>query len=109
MAKTITLEVEGTKYVLEFTRDSAKTIEKQGFTPAGLSDTPNFTVPILVHGAFLAHHRLTSSSMIDKIYASIHKKDEFVIKLAEMYSDATNTLFDEPDESAGNSNWEANW
>lgn len=109
MAKTITLEVEGTKYVLEFTRDSAKAIEKLGFTPAGLSETPNFTVPILVHGAFLAHHRLTSSSMIDKIYATIHKKEEFVMKLAEMYSDATNTLFDEPDESAGNSNWEANW
>ena len=109
MAKTITLDVEGTKYTLEYTRDSAKTIEKQGFTPAGLNETPNITVPLLVHGAFLAHHRLTSNTAIDRIYASICKKDEFVIKLAEMYSDVTSTLFDDPDESAGNPNWEANW
>ena len=109
MAKTITLDVEGTKYTLEYTRDSAKAIEKQGFTSAGLNETPNITVPLLVHGAFLAHHRLTSNTAIDRIYASICKKDEFVIKLAEMYSDVTSTLFDDPDESAGNPNWVANW
>ena len=109
MAKTITLEVEGTRYLLEYTRDSVERVEQQGFTTRGLAESPATMIPILVRGAFAEHHRLTSRNVIDKIYASIHDKDKFVSKLAEMYAEAVETLFAEPDETAGNSNWEANW
>ena len=109
MAKTMTVEREGAKYTLEFTRKSIETMEKQGFVIGDIKSKPMSTLPSLFAGAFLAHHRFVKKDVIDAIFETIPKKDEFLEKLAEMYSEPFEALLDEPEESEGNSTWEANW
>jgi hypothetical protein len=109
MAKTITIEFEGTKYTLEFTRKSIETMEKQGFVVSEIADKPMSTLPTLFAGAFLAHHRFVKKEVIDSIFARLTNKTEFVQKLAEMYSEPLEALMEEPEESEGNLTWGASW
>lgn len=109
MAKTITIQYEGTEYTLEYTRKSIETMEKQGFVPSDLNDKPMTTIPELVAGAFLAHHRFTKRDVIDAIYAKITNKAEFINTLAEMYNEPLEALINEPEESEGNLSWGKSW
>ena len=109
MAKTITIEFEGTKYTLEFTRKSIETMEKQGFVVSEIADKPMSTLPALFAGAFLAHHKFVKKEVIDSIFARLTNKTEFVQKLAEMYSEPLEALMEEPEESEGNLTWGASW
>ena len=109
MAKTITIEFEGTEYTLEFTRKSIETMEKQGFVVSEIADKPMSTLPTLFAGAFLAHHRFVKKEVIDSIFARLTNKTEFVQKLAEMYSEPLEALMEEPEESEGNLTWGASW
>ena len=109
MAKTITIEFEGTKYTLEFTRKSIETMEKQGFVVSEIADKPMSTLPTLFAGAFLAHHRFVKKEVIDSIFARLTNQTEFVQKLAEMYSEPLEALMEEPEESEGNLTWGASW
>lgn len=109
MAKTITIEFEGTEYTLEFTRKSIETMEKQGFVVSEIADKPMSTLPTLFAGAFLAHHRFVKKEVIDSIFARLTNKTEFVQKLAEMYNEPLEALMEEPEESEGNLTWGASW
>ena len=109
MAKTITIEFEGTKYTLEFTRKSIETMEKQGFVVSEIADKPMSTLPTLFAGAFLAHHRFVKKEVIDSIFARLTNQTEFVQTLAEMYSEPLEALMEEPEESEGNLTWGASW
>lgn len=108
-AKTINLEVNGTRYTLEYTRRTVDNMARQGFKLSGISETPTLSIPLLVHGAFLAHHRTLPNSTIDAIYAAIPDKEGFLGKLTEMYAEPVETLFAEPENDEGNAKWEANW
>jgi len=109
MAKQITFEFEGKEYVLEFTRKSIETMEKQGFIASEIVEKPVSTLPTLFAGAFLAHHRYVKREVIDKIFDKITNKQELIGKLAEMYNEPILALMDEPDEDEGNVNWGASW
>ena len=37
------------------------------------------------------------------------KKEELVVKLAELYNEPLETLMDEPDDAAENVDWAASW
>ena len=85
-------------------------MERQGFDPHALETTPVTTIPQLVRGAFLAHHRTTTRETIDAIYAAIPEKDKFINALAEMYAEPIEALFAEPTaDETKNAKWEANW
>ncbi len=109
MAKTITINYEGKDYVLEYTRRSVETLEKQGFSIEDIGTKPMSTLPALFAGAFLAHHRYIKSDVVDAIFEKLTNKKELLGKLAEMYNEPLEALMDEPEESEGNLNWGASW
>lgn len=111
MAKQITLKNnEGKVYTLEFTRQTVKMMERQGFTPEKVSEQPMTYLPTLFAGAFLAHHRNIKPEEIDRIYKHLPNKHDLIGKLVEMYNEPIMTLLDEPDEyDEGNMSWTAGW
>ena len=108
MATQITLTYKNEKYTLEYTRLTATAIEKQGFSLDELTNKPNTMIPLLVHGAFLRHHRDLKSKFIDEIYSNIINKsgkegeDGFIGVLADMYAETVSTLTDENAVDEGN-------
>ena len=109
MAKTITINYEGTEYTLEFTRRSIEAMERQGFVIGDIKTKPMTTLPTLFAGAFLAHHRFIKREVVDAIFEKLSGKENFLEKLAEMYAEPFEALMDEPEESEGNLTWGANW
>ena len=108
MATQITLTYKNEKYVLEYSRLTASAIEKQGFNLDEITTKPNIMIPLLVHGAFLRHHRELKQKFIDEIYENLVNKtgkegeEGFISVLAEMYAETVSTLTDETDIDEGN-------
>lgn len=109
MAKTLTIQDNGTTYTLEFTRKSIETMERQGFKISDIEDKPVTTLPALFAGAFLANHRYVKREVIDRIFGRMTKRNELIGKLAEMYNEPLLAMMDEPEESEGNLDWETSW
>lgn len=107
MAKQITFSYEGENYTLEFTRKSVERMERNGFDVHEFDRKPMIYLPQLFEGAFMAHHRFLKKDKIDEIYREMPNKDILIAKLAEMYNDPIETLFEEPTE--GNVDWTASW
>ena len=105
MAKKIRLEHEGTTYTLEFTRNTIRTMEGQGFRIDELASMPMTRLPQLFRGAFLANHRFLNAKVIDEIYDATTHKDELFAALGEMYGDVMSSMMGAEEESAGNANW----
>lgn len=108
MAKTMTIEHNDVKYVLEYTRKSVEMMERQGFEIEELQRKPMTYLPALFAGAFLAHHRYVKRDVIDKIYAQLPNKGDMLSKLVEMYSEPIVALMDDP-EAEGNASWTVDW
>ena len=109
MSKTINLTYEGKTYTLEFTRKSVERMEATGFDVSELGTKPMSTLPLLWKGSFLAHHKNVKEYLINKMFEQIRGKEELFDKLADMYVDTVESLFDEPENDEGNLEWEANW
>lgn len=103
--KQITVSDEyGNKYRLEFTKNTIIRMEKAGFNLEKITENPVTQTTLLVQGAFAANHANTKTETIDKIYASLANKEEFLKKLIEMYMEHSDKLVEE-----GNAAWEANF
>ena len=111
MAKQLNFEFEGKEYTLEFTRESIKQLEREGFVAGDIVNKPMNTLPKLFAGAFKAHHRFdTKQKKIDEIFEKFKNKQALVEKLAEMYSEPMETLMDDEAIDEGNAiTWEANF
>jgi hypothetical protein len=111
MAKQLNFEYEGKEYTLEFTRESIKQMEREGFVASDVVNKPMNTLPKLFAGAFKAHHRFdTKQKKIDEIFELFTNKQALVEKLAEMYSEPMETLMDDEAIDKGNAiAWEANF
>lgn len=109
MAKTIDFEFDGETYTLEFTRRTIKDMENEGFSLSAMSARPVTMYPRLFQGAFRCHHRRLDSDKIDRMYKSFVNKEELAEKLAIMYNDALDTLFDEPGENEKKVEWKSNF
>lgn len=111
MAKQLNFEYEGKEYTLEFTRESIKQMEREGFVAGDVINKPMNTLPKLFAGAFKANHRFdTKQKKIDEIFEKFKNKQALVEKLAEMYSEPMETLMDDEAIEAGNAiTWEANF
>lgn len=105
MAKTIKFSFEGKDYTLEFTRNSIKTMESQGFTLSQVADKPISVLPALFRGAFLANHKFVKAEVIDKIFARMTDREKLFETLAEMYNEPIVALMDEPESNEGNISW----
>lgn len=108
MATQITLTYKNEKYTLEYTRLTASAIEKQGFSLDELTSKPNIMIPLLVHGAFLRHHRDLKQKFIDELYSNLVNKsgkegeEGFIGVLADMYAETVSTLTEENAVDEGN-------
>ena len=97
MAKQLVFTYDGKDYVLEFTRNSIRQMEKQGFDANKAEAAPMTAAYSLFSGAFIAHHRNTDSRKIDEIFGKIGDLSEWATDLLEMYKD-TFEATDEPDK-----------
>ena len=111
MAKQIIFEHKNKEYTLEFTRESVKQMEREGFVASDVVDKPMLTLPKLFAGAFKAHHRFdTKQKQIDEIFELFKNKQALVEKLAEMYAEPMETLMDDDNIDEGNAiAWDASF
>lgn len=111
MGKHISITHKGKTYTLEFTRKSIETMERRGFVITDVAEKPMSTLPALFEGAFLANHTGgIKRKEIQEIYDCIDNKRELVNKLAEMYNDPMEKLFDGDDiEKGKNISWDADF
>ena len=99
----IALTYNKTEYVLEYNRQSVKTMEAQGFVADKITEMPMTMIPMLFQGAFIKNHRGVKRNVMDEIYEQIGDKTGFMQALIEMYGETLSTLTD--DTAEGNVTW----
>lgn len=99
----IVLNYEKKEYVLEFNRQSVKTMESQGFVLDEITAKPMTMIPMLFSGAFIKNCKGTKRAVIDEIYDGIGDKTALMEALMEMYAETLGTLTD--DNGEGNVSW----
>lgn len=111
MAKQLNFEHKGKEYTLEYTRESVKQMEREGFVAGDIVSKPMNTLPKLFAGAFKAHHRYDiKQKEIDEIFELFKNKQALVEKLAEMYAEPMETLINDENVDEGNAiAWDANF
>ena len=107
MSTKITVTYNKKHYDLEFSRNSVKQMEQQGFILDKITDQPMTMVPLLVYGAFMKHNKGIKRSLVDEIYEHIADKvgdgeNGFIQTLLEMYSETVNVLMDNNSVEEGN-------
>ena len=109
MGKQLNFEYKGKEYTLEYTRESVKQMEREGFVAGDIVTKPMLTLPKLFAGAFKAHHKYdTKQKQIEEIFELFKNKQALVEKLAEMYAEPMETLMDDENIDEGNAiAWEA--
>lgn len=98
----IVIDYEKKEYVLEYNRQSVKTMESQGFDLSEITSKPMTMIPLLFSGAFIKNCKGTKRAVIDAIYEGIGNKTDLMNALIEMYSDTLSTL---TDDTEGNVTW----
>lgn len=108
MSTKIAITYKNNEYTLEFSRETAKQIESQGFVLDQLSDKPATMIPLLVYGAFMKNNRGIKRTLVDEIYSNLVGKvgkdgeDGFIGVLSEMYAETVSTLMDDDAVDEGN-------
>ena len=101
----ITLTHDNKDYTLEYSRQSVKTMESQGFVLEELTAKPMTMIPLLFNGAFIKNHRGIKRNLMDEIYKGIRNRSELMEALMEMYADTLSSLMDDGTEDEGNVTW----
>ena len=99
----INLTYDKKEYILEFNRQSVKTMEGQGFVLEELTAKPMTMIPLLFQGAFIKNHRGIKRSLMDEIFEEIGDKTGLMEALMEMYAETLSTLTENNGE--GNATW----
>ena len=94
----ITFEHKGTQYILEFTRDSIKQMERVGFSLDAIEDRPMSSCETLFRGAFSAHHPRISQATVQEIWEDMGDKNGLFEALVELYSVPFEAMLKEPEE-----------
>lgn len=110
MAKQIVFTHNKKEYTLEYTRETVKQMEREGFVGADILSKPMSTLPKLFSGAFKANHRYdVKQKQIDEMFDLFTNKAALVEKLAEMYAEPMETLMDDTVDSGNAITWEASF
>ena len=99
----INLTYEKKEYILEYNRQSVKTMESQGFVLEELTAKPMTMIPLLFQGAFIKNHRGIKRNLMDEIFEEVGDKTALMEALMEMYAETLGTLTDSAGE--GNATW----
>ena len=105
MATKIEFNYDGRDYCLEFTRETVKEMEKQGFVASKILETPMNMLPDLFAGAFKAHHKYLNRKVIDEIFDKMGNKRALVDKLSLMYSEPISALMEDSVEEGNAIAW----
>lgn len=100
----ITMEYSGKKYTLEFSRQSVRMMESQGFAADEITKQPVTMIPLLFQGAFSKNHKGLKRATIDEIYDNIADKSALIAALVELYSETVTTIIGDKEEE-GNVTW----
>ncbi len=110
MAKKLEFNYQGKDYTLEYTRESVKQMEREGFVANDIIAKPMLTLPKLFAGAFKAHHKYdVKQKQIDEMFDLFKNKDALIEKLAEMYHEPFEALMDDSSDEGNAIAWEANF
>ncbi len=90
-------------YILEYNRQSVKTMESQGFVLEELTAKPMTMIPLLFQGAFIKNHRGIKRNLMDEIFEEIGDKTALMESLMEMYAETLGSLTESNGE--GNVSW----
>ena len=102
----INLTYEKKEYILEYNRQSVKTMESQGFVLEELTTKPMTMIPLLFSGAFIKNHSGKDGvkrKVVDEIFNEISDKTALMEALMEMYAETLSTLTE--DSGEGNVTW----
>jgi len=99
----INLTYNKNEYILEYNRQSVKTMESQGFVLDELTTKPMTMIPLLFQGAFIKNHRGIKRNLMDEIFDEIGDKTALMEALMEMYAETLSTLTEANGE--GNVTW----
>lgn len=103
----IEIEYNGKTYCLEYTPETIKRLEANGFKINEIGDMPATRLEQLWAGAFLAHHRKAVGDGIpEKLFNQMKRREELLKKLTEMYYNALDYLLPDEDDE-GNVEWTA--
>lgn len=102
----IEFEYEGKHYCLEYTPDTIKTMEANGFNINEIGDKPATRIEQLWAGAFLANHRRVSNTVIMALFKKMKDREKLLRKLMEMYNNSLSYLLPDEDDE-GNVDWTA--
>jgi hypothetical protein len=109
MAKQLEFEYKGKKYTLEFTRETVKEMEREGFVIEYVLQKPMLFLPKFFAGAFKAHHKFEKQKIIDEMFECFTNKWGLIEKLTDMYNDPIETLMDDEAIEGNAIAWEANF
>ena len=102
--RKIELTYNNTDYVLEYNRQSVKTLEGQGFRLDELTIMPMTMIPMLFHGAFFKNHKGIKRALVEEMLDGIgNDKTGLIQALAEMYAETLSALTE--DSGEGNVTW----
>ena len=104
MAK-LELTYENKNYILEFNRQSVKTMEAQGFNIEELTKKPMTMIPLLFYGAFFKNHKGVKRSLVEEIYDNLQDKNGLLSTLVELYAETLSGLMESSENSEGNAIW----
>lgn len=108
MSTKITITYKKQDYVLEFSRNTAKQIEDQGFVLDQLTEKPANMIPLLVYGAFMKNNRGIKRALVEEIWENLIDKvgndgeDGIINTLAEMYAETVSSLMGDGPADEGN-------
>lgn len=107
MSTKITVSYNDVNYDLEYSRNSVKQMEAQGFVLDKIAEQPMTMIPLLVYGAFTKNNKGIKRSLVDEIYEHITDKigdgdNGFIHALLEMYAETVNTLTNNESADEGN-------
>lgn len=110
MAKKLEFNYKGKDYTLEYTRESVKQMEREGFVASDIVTRPMLTLPKLFAGAFKAHHKYDAKQkQIDEMFDLFTNKQALIEKLAEMYAEPMENLMDDSSNEGNAIAWETNF
>ena len=98
MSTKITITYQKKEYVLEYSRNSVKQLEQQGFVLEQVAEKPATMIPMLVYGAFLKNNQGIKRALVEEIYQNLVGKvasdggEGFISALVEMYAETVSSL-----------------
>ena len=110
MGKQIVFTHNKKDYTLEYTRETVKQMEREGFVSSEILTKPMLTLPKLFAGAFKANHRYdVKQKQIEEMFDQFTNKQALIEKLAEMYAEPMETLMEDNTDSGNAITWEASF